>query len=941
LACPEDDILLAMLEGRLRGEALVEADRHLDGCESCRDVVSVLASGIVPRSPSEAPTRVGRYAVGELLGAGATGSVHAAHDPELDRAVALKRLHAGGDATQRARLLREAQALARLAHPNVVTVFDVGLENDEVYVAMELVRGASLRVWMAGAHSRAEILATLVAAGRGLAAAHARGLVHRDFKPENVLVGEDGRVKVVDFGLAHEDAGTLEEGADVEASSTLTATGALLGTPAYMAPEQIDHAMRGARVPVDARADQFSFAVTAWEALEGSRPFAGASRLKELREAIERGPPRARRIARPLERALARALRADPRERWASMDALLATLAPAASRSGWIVAGTVGAAALAAVAALAAPGSSASMRCEASAHTLEARRDRSAEAAIGPGLASELDRWATRWASQRVEVCEATHVRHEQSEARLDVRMACLDRLSDRFVAVTGALATDEGVRNAPELLATLEDPARCVRDESDAVPDDASSRLARATLEDATLALAAGEPARALEVLGAADPEALAPSLRVARALVRAEASRTLGRYDEALTAAQGALFVAEEHEGERVLGAWIEVLRVLGASGRFREADDLLAHAEAARRRRTPSDVDEEAFRRARANVRAGLGDLDGARADLDEVARSITGRLGPRAIELASIHASLGNLARLEARFDEALREHEAALAIDREVLGPRHPRVARDLHNVGGVLRARGRLDEAVARYEEALSISIASYGEHHPETALTRNSLGLVAFARRDLARARALWEAALVDLEAAEHGDVSLVHHNLALLELDEDHPDRALVQIRAALAIDRDRVGIDAKRVAAEDLVLARALSALERREEAREALLRTIESAERLGEVELRTEAEALLAGLATTTETRDRETTMERQRTAPRAEPPRTPDTTRPMEPTTPSEAQREPVDAGTSAPTPVVPEPPATSAPDAATPVWHPAGSGAYGARVPWE
>jgi tetratricopeptide (TPR) repeat protein len=526
-------------------------------------------------------------------------------------------------------------------------------------------------------------------------------------------------------------------------------------------------------------------------------------------------------------------------------------------------------------------------------------------------------------------------VRREQSEGLLDARMACLDREADRFLAVTRALAAEEGSNDAPELLATLEDPSRCARDDSPTPADDAAAREAREGLDHAALALARGEPASALETLGDEDPDTLDPTLRVERALVRAEASRTLGRYDEALARAQRALFVAEEHDAERVLTAWVEVLRVLGASGRYREAEDLLAHAEAARRRRTASSPDEEAFLRARANVRTGLGELAGARADLDEVARSITARVGPRAIELASIHASLGNLARLEGRSDDALREHETALEIDREVLGPRHPRVARDLHNVGGILRAAGHLDEAVSRYEEALSISIASYGEHHPETALTRNSLGLVAFARRDLARARALWESALVDLAAAEHGDVSLVHHNLALLELDEANPDRALVQIRAALAIDRDRVGIDAKRVAAEDLVLARALVALDRRAEAREALLRTIESADRLGELELRAEGESLLTSLAPEPET-----------TPPRAEPPRMPAArpAHPRESSTPSE----PVDAGMPEPTPTAPEPEPppepptpTSVPDAATPAWHPAGSGAYGARVPWE
>ncbi|MDC0669058.1 WD40 repeat domain-containing serine/threonine protein kinase [Nannocystis radixulma] len=276
-------------------------------------------------------TLIDRYVLLEHVGAGAMGVVYGAYDPELDRKIALKFLKAQGrDDKGRARLLREAQAMARLAHPNVVTVHDVGTFGDEVFVAMEFVHGVSLRQWLhARRRSWRDIVAVFIAIGRGLAAAHGAGLVHRDLKPENVMIGVDERVRVMDFGLAR--ASTGEPGDEPPTCPReqplgleLTRTGTLMGTPAYMAPEQWEGR------EADARTDQFAYCVALWEALYGARPFRGET-PSALLLAITRGqltPPRdARRAPAWLRRVLERGLAVDPAARWPSMSVLLGELA--------------------------------------------------------------------------------------------------------------------------------------------------------------------------------------------------------------------------------------------------------------------------------------------------------------------------------------------------------------------------------------------------------------------------------------------------------------------------------------------------------------------------------------------------------------------------------------------------------------------------------------
>jgi len=283
--------------------------------------------------------KIGRFVVVGELGKGGMGVVYAAHDRELDRQVALKVMRsAAATQEERMRMLREGQAMARITHPNVITVYEVGVEGGLVFLAQELLDAGTLGEWLERPHTQAEIVDKFIAAGRGLAAAHAAGLVHRDFKPHNVLLGKDGRVRVADFGLARAlgpeaddfPAATranmaraqLEEA--TSPMSPLTRTGAVLGTPMFMAPEQ--HEGQAA----DARSDQFAFSVALYHALYGEYPFEGKTAIA-LADAVIEGrmqkPPRGRNVPDRLRKILLRGLSTKRADRYPSMTAMLDELA--------------------------------------------------------------------------------------------------------------------------------------------------------------------------------------------------------------------------------------------------------------------------------------------------------------------------------------------------------------------------------------------------------------------------------------------------------------------------------------------------------------------------------------------------------------------------------------------------------------------------------------
>ena len=288
------------------------------------------------------PRRLGHYVLLEKLGHGGMGVVYAAYDENLDRKVAIKLLRARASENTHQRLIREAQAMARLSHPFVVQIYEIAKLEDRTCVIMEFVDGVTLRDWMAAKRrSRGEILEVFIAAGRGLAAAHRKSLIHRDFKPDNVMISTDGIVKVMDFGLARgEDEAPETRPSESELqrvnalTTALTADGAVIGTPAYMAPEQIE----GRKT--DSRTDQFSFCVTLWEALFERRPFSAGS-LSELSDVVAAGKfdqPERSKVPSWLRRVLRRGLAPDPAARWPSMDALLDALArdPTRRRRTWM-----------------------------------------------------------------------------------------------------------------------------------------------------------------------------------------------------------------------------------------------------------------------------------------------------------------------------------------------------------------------------------------------------------------------------------------------------------------------------------------------------------------------------------------------------------------------------------------------------------------------------
>ncbi|HTJ44842.1 MAG TPA: protein kinase [Kofleriaceae bacterium] len=478
MTCPDDDTIVDLLEGRLDGAARLALIQHLDGCDACRHLVADAGAFGAPEDDQDDEallgrgSSIGRYHVQRVLGIGAMGVVYAAHDPQLGRDVAVKllRREAIGDrsaAEARDVMLREAQTLARLSHPNVIAVHDADVHDDHLFIVMELVEGRTLREWLAGdARSWPAIRDVFVQAGRGLEAAHAAGLVHRDVKPDNILVGRDGRVRVTDFGLARwQGAGPRPSPAAIARAAQRSST-SLVGTPAYMSPEQL------AGAKVDARSDLFSFSVALYEAIYGARPFDGRMfegpadvpvSLPKVSAPAKRGvPARARRV---LERGLA----SDRDLRPANMTELLreldhrAAITPARALAGVAVVGAAAAAALLLGSRASAPTCDGGPAAWGSVWD-DAQRARVKAAFVATKQPIAADAFAqadaamkdlrARWIGLHTSACRAA-ARGDISDAVLERRMACLDERLTEAKIVSGGLERDASqydwiVANAP-----------------------------------------------------------------------------------------------------------------------------------------------------------------------------------------------------------------------------------------------------------------------------------------------------------------------------------------------------------------------------------------------------------------------------------------------------------------------------------------------------------
>jgi len=783
------------------------------------------------------PFRIGRFTAVRQLGAGGMGVVYLAYDDQLDRKVAIKLLQE--DRTSKdagslghARLLREAQAMAHVSHPNVAAVYEVGKLGDQVFVAMEFVEGKTLTQWLAAEpRDWRAVVEMYRQAGRGLAAAHAADLVHRDFKPENVIVGDDGRARVLDFGLARasRDLPTMPpaeiSSAELRLSSSLAAqltqAGSLIGTPAYMSPEQY------VRAAIDARSDQFSFCVSLFEGLYGARPFGGQT-LAELMAAVTRAKIQVPKQHRPvpgwLHEVVVRGLHVDPARRWPDMQALLTALARDPARQRRRLALRVGGAALVLgsvgvglwareQAGAVCSGAAAQLtnvwspeRAREVAAAFAATELSYAPTAAGHAIAG-LGEYAAAWTVAHTQACEATALRREQSQELLDRRMACLDERRAALRALAGVLVAADAavVERAVQAVAGLPRLEPC----ADAAylqarvrpPDDAGAAAqverTREQLSQAHALALAGRFSAGGQIVDAAVTEAerLAYGPLLAEALrLRGELRSGEGRYAEAEAALRRAYALARSAgDGEQAAAAATMLVGVTGAALARFEAGALwreVAAAEAAGSADPLAQADL-AFKTGGMAIREG----DYGRAEAETV-RALGLReavVGAEDSSLIVVLNQLGGSLEKQGKYAAAGEHIRRALAIGEAALGPEHPLVASAADKLGAILQAEGRYEDALAEHLRALQLRERVFGPEHLEVAESLNNLGIVAESLGRAGESEGYFRRELAIQEkklGPETPAVALSHTNLgAVLHIHGDE-DGALLHLQRALAI-------------------------------------------------------------------------------------------------------------------------------------------------------
>ncbi len=727
-------------------------------------------------------TLLGRYVIVDQLGAGGMATVYVAYDAQLARRVAIKVLRPDSrDPDAHARMLREAQAMARLSHRNVLAVHDVGSFGGGVFIATEYVEGQTLKAWLAQPRGWREILAVLASAGRGLEAAHARSIVHRDFKPDNVFLGHDGRVVVGDFGIARaedappesgpslhsppEPAPASDRGEDVpditsgtSISSPITRTGTMLGTVGYMSPErafdQID----------DPRSDQFSFSVTLYRALYGQPPFvyAGLTSYLEALGSPPRPPPAKTRVPRWIHDVILRGMAVEPSDRFPSMTELLAALEndPTRRRRGWMAAAA--GLALVGIATMGWVRHERAVRAECRigetliAATWGQARARVGAAIVATGvpLASDyaartqaaLDVYATAWATVHRSASEATLLSKQETAATLRGRLACLDGEREELGALVDDLThADPAVaRHSIGAAYALASPHTCL--------EPSAARTATLTADSS-------------------DRAARLTALR--RAVAEAEAHRMTGKIDEALRAATTALaeardLVQRQSEAELLLliaackreteddaaarvayeeafaaceAAANDSLAAMAAATVSLELGDTLADARGAERwlaiakgvreREGRDDRADAEILEAELSLLARTGRADqtlALRARLIELLPRIYGTSHPR---LASAIANRANELTLMGRYGPAIDDYRAAIAMQEHLFGPDVPMLSIYYNNLGSALTEAGQYDAARVALDRALAL-VAPLGPNN-----THNVLPLVSLAQLD------------------------------------------------------------------------------------------------------------------------------------------------------------------------------------------------------------
>lgn len=863
MSCPSDEELSLYLEGSLSRERRDGIRAHAETCDACRAMVAAMFAAFgddesppassVPSSTLPRGTVVGRYTIEERLGAGGMGVVYAARDVVLGRRVALKLL--AGRATSRrrkslavehtvaarARLQREAQMMAKLGDPHVVAVYEVGDVGGEVFVAMELVDGVTLRAWLSEPRTTRAILGVFEQVARGLTAAHAAKIVHRDIKPENVLVGRDGRVRITDFGLAEGFADAPLDGARE-----------LAGTPAYMAPEQLEGKT------ADERSDQYSFAVMLWEALYGERP------TRELR------PSRARSVPGEVRRALRRALDPDPNARFPSLAPFVAALSRPRMRRRELLLFSV----LALVVAIAAGTLARRTRappepCRATDDPLAGVWDAAARASvaarareIAPAIAEEalartlpaLDGWGSSWRAMRISTCEATRIRGEQSETMLDLRMACLDRRKAELAALVELLRRGDvqTIALAPRAALALPPLSTCADAAALAGPV-APAASVREAVTSVRLEIAraealwlAGRFAEGLPIAEGAVVRANGTNHRPVQAealYLRARLEEANGKFALARDTLLEAISRAEAgHHDVLSVEIWAALTRVSAARlEKPEEASAFEARARAALERAGDPVAGRLSLALAVAAGRRARGQYALAVAAIEEAMRAIVGHEGELPVqhiellaELARAQRELGNYPAADAALEAALAvattrfgpshpdvatlleiramiasrrgDHAAAVAAYERVaklretlLGPKHSDVGQAKANLATAYTRAGRPRDAVPLLTSALEVMIETFGVEHPTVAQTEGNLGFAHLRMSDFAAARPHLEKAIALGEKTlgpKHPTLAIWLGNLARVEIGQGAPQKAIELLHRALAIEEAALG-------------------------------------------------------------------------------------------------------------------------------------------------
>jgi tetratricopeptide (TPR) repeat protein len=788
---------------------------------------------------------IGRFVVLEELGTGGMGVVYAAYDPNLDRKVAIKvlRSQAAGSEEARVRLLREAQAMARIDHPNVLRVHEAGTLGDRIFIAMEFAAGGTLRSWLARElRSTHDVVHVFAQAGRGLAAAHAAGLVHRDFKPDNVLLVSDDQARVTDFGLVGvvgEQPAALPSGDldkplsdNTPLSRDLTRTGALMGTPAYMAPEQFRGGMVGPA------ADQFAFCVALYEAVYHARPFVGAT-FPELCANVIAGevqpPPKDSDVPARIRRVLLRGLATNADRRYPSMDQLIADLiadgsnrrrtAVAAAAACIVVGGTV-----AAVFVLNRREDAVCTGAEARIATAwgDAQRQNLAAAIDAPNRPYSrvvreraiplVDAWATSWQAGYVGACEDTRVRKVQSEHLMDLRMQCLNHTLDAARTSLEALSAsrDGAIDHAIDVARALPSVAACADTETlqaDVAPPPPETRDAvervRGKIDRASAQYKLQHFPDALALAN----EALADARSTNYAPMIARALLLVGRLQLATgdanaldTIATSMRTAAAAGDADTMLRAASRRIVKMAYKGDFPIGDEVSATAEAlaAHAKLRPET---------RVDLENAIGVLFNREAKQDVAQTHFERALQIAAKELPPDHPqtittlqSLAVLAAERHHYPEAKKLFEQILATQERVVGKENRDYAVALDNLAACHIDMGDVLHTKEMWEQSLAIQIAALGPEAPDVATSYTNLGDYYAAVGNFGEAKASYDKALA-IDHKLHGEAGIEssnaqeHLGLVLTEMGDYDGARALLdQVRAlrekAYGADDPRIG-------------------------------------------------------------------------------------------------------------------------------------------------